>query len=152
MWIVVFADSLSLVSLCPRDIAEHIPCLETSVVELVAQTLVSKHVVAVTHLINTSLSSLILYCGFSPSVEVVVVVLVELIAAICQRRRHIACMDYCVGNAYCATYSLTLIPSRSTVGVAAEQIGYEPELICLISAYILDSSLTRHVHSAYSLN
>ena len=104
------------------------------------------------HLINTCLCGFVLLGVVSPSVEVVVVVLVELIAAICQRRRHIACMGYCVGNAYCAIYSLTLLPSRGTVGVAAEQVGHKIEHISLVRAYILNSSLTRHVHSAYSLN
>ena len=129
MRIVVFADSLSLVGLCPRDIAKHIPCLEASVVELVAQTLVAKYVVGVAHLIYTLLSGGVLHGLVVPSVEVGVVVVVELIATIEQRRGHIARVADCVGYADGARYCLTSAPSRCPVGIASEQIWHEAELI-----------------------
>ena len=107
---------------------QDVPCLEATVVEFIAQTLVAKYVVGVAHLIYTRLCSGVLRRLVVPSVEVVVVVVVELIATVEQRRGHIARVTDCVGYADGARYCLTLLPSRCPVGIASEQIGHEAEL------------------------
>ena len=108
---------------------QYVPRLEATVVKIIAQTLVAKYVVGVAHLVYTHLSGGILHRRFVPSVEIVVVVVVELIATVAQRRGHIARMADCVGYADGARYCLATLPSRCPVGIAAKQIGHKAELM-----------------------